>query len=346
MSLDFLSNLALRAAGGARTLRANLAAPAGLPQSEMAEVGLESGQDGPATMEARPADPGPDELAPVAVAGQLALPGMPTRLQLPIGRADQEHTPAVDSPPGEVRSEAAPAAGVRPQPIAPPLSEVVTGSNDPLPLASHRLADERSVAGHPVTDSSASPGDYGTWAEPARRHAQPPLVATDGQSATGQPTSVERLEPAPAIAQIRSAQRTALSTHAAERPGGRLQPSEPTLPPQHSSRAGAGAAEERVGEDALRPQSATSREQTGVSGSGDVVSPPWRSAGAVTSASGSMATMGLPAEPPAAPTVVRVSIGRVELRAAAPPARPAPAPRPRPAVSLDDFLSRQDKRRR
>jgi hypothetical protein len=46
------------------------------------------------------------------------------------------------------------------------------------------------------------------------------------------------------------------------------------------------------------------------------------------------------AEPPA--PIIRVSIGRVEVRAAAPP--PPPAPPPGPRISLDDYLSAHNRR--
>jgi hypothetical protein len=55
--------------------------------------------------------------------------------------------------------------------------------------------------------------------------------------------------------------------------------------------------------------------------------------------------------PPAAAAeeVVRISIGRIEVRAAppaAPPAAPASAPLARPRLSLDDYLAARDGSRR
>ena len=60
-------------------------------------------------------------------------------------------------------------------------------------------------------------------------------------------------------------------------------------------------------------------------------------------------------EPPARrasaaePPVIRVRIGRVEVRAVPPPQRPAPPPRAaprRPALTLDDYLKQRSEERR
>ncbi|MDX1546713.1 MAG: hypothetical protein R3247_06985 [Rhodothermales bacterium] len=47
--------------------------------------------------------------------------------------------------------------------------------------------------------------------------------------------------------------------------------------------------------------------------------------------------------------MIRVRIGRVEVRAVSPPQRPAPPPRAaprRPALSLDDYLKQRSEDRR
>jgi len=50
--------------------------------------------------------------------------------------------------------------------------------------------------------------------------------------------------------------------------------------------------------------------------------------------------------PPAAPPIIRVTIGRVEVRAAAPPAPPVRLPERQPTLSLDDYLvARREGRR-
>jgi hypothetical protein len=353
MSADFLTNLALRAIDGGDTVRAAHVAPVGPPTGD---VGGEAAwlADAPPASDDRP--PTPSVGGAAGAASQLA-PGRPdVRPQLPgelpairplagLARREGRTLPSGDPQPARQRTE----PGDSQLPTAPPpatersfVDDTTAMPRGPAAPGEARRPDRPSQG---ATRLARDPLPSG-GPQPARQRT----VLGDSQLPTASPPATERsFVDGMSLLQATAPQPSPtdpmhpLSVAPGER--ARRTPEPPTSeqagPDLHDSAASAAFGRQSA-PPPLRPTPPGDLSQPDQSPAQQT-----RRASTELSSQAIALRRGAPEGLPNVPTVVRVSIGRVELRAAAPPpARPAPTPRPKPAMGLDDFLSKQDERRR